>query len=130
MIYKKVPCGIDVIIRSLAPVKSKGAALLALTGDREFNADIRKKAARLGLFLNEFGLWKWIPDTPLREDADEATNAKGYWSFMEGESEAAVLRELDMGYVEPPKRNFAFLANSNANPSAAKKKGRPRKDLT
>jgi DNA polymerase beta len=110
-------------------MKSKGAALLALTGDREFNIDIRNKAARLGLFLNEFGLWKWTSDTSLREDADDETNSKGYWSFIEGESEAAVLRELGMSYVEPTKRNFAFLANSNTDASTPRKKGRPRKNV-
>ncbi|OAX40426.1 Nucleotidyltransferase [Rhizopogon vinicolor AM-OR11-026] len=114
---------------NLAPMKSKGAALLALTGDKEFNIDIRNKAARLGLFLNEFGLWRWTSDTLLRGDADEASNSKGYWSFIEGESEAAVLRELGMSYVEPIKRNFAYLADSNPEVSIAKKRGRPRKNV-
>jgi DNA polymerase beta len=119
----------DVIACSLAPTKSNGAALLALTGDKEFNIDIRNKATRLGLFLNEFGLWKWTSDTLLRGDADETSNSKGYWSFIEGESEAAVLRELGLSYVEPIKRNFAYLSNSNADAPTTKKKGRPRKNV-
>lgn len=115
------------MVCSLAPMKSKGAALLALTGDKEFSTDICNKAARLGLLLNEFGLWRWTPD--IREYADEASNSKGYWFFVEGESEAAVLRELGMSYVEPIKRNFTYLANSNPDASTAKKMGRPRKTV-
>jgi DNA polymerase beta len=110
-------------------MKSKGAALLALTGDKKFSIDIRNKAARLGLLLNEFGLWRWTSDTSIREGAGEASNSKGYWSFLEGESEAAVLRELGMSYVEPIKRNFTYLANSNPDASTAKKRSRLRKTV-
>lgn len=109
---------------SLAPVKSKGAALLALTGDKEFNIDIRIKAARLGLLLDEFGLWRWTSDPSLPADAEE-----GYWTFVEGESEDAVLRELGMNYVEPIKRNFAYLSNSDLDTPTVKKGGRPRKNI-
>lgn len=107
---------------NLAPMKSKGAALLALTGDKEFNIDIRTKAARLGLLLNEFGLWRWISDPSLPTDAEQ-----GYWTFVEGDSEEAVLRELGMNYVEPTKRNFAYLANSDSDASTVKKRVRQRK---
>lgn len=107
---------------NLAPIKSKGAALLALTGDKEFNIDILAKAARLGLLLNEFGLWRWISDPSLPTDAEQ-----GYWTFVEGDSEDAVLRELGMNYVEPTKRNFAYLANSDSDASTVKKRVRHRK---
>ncbi|KAG2102255.1 uncharacterized protein F5147DRAFT_707844 [Suillus discolor] len=109
---------------NLAPIKSKGAALLALTGDKEFNIDIRTKAARLGLLLDEFGLWRWTSDPSLPADAEE-----GYWTFVEGESEDAVLRELGMNYVEPIKRNFAYLSNSDSDTSTVKKGGRSRKKV-
>ncbi|KAG2338457.1 Nucleotidyltransferase [Suillus weaverae] len=109
---------------NLAPMKSKGVALLALTGDKEFNIDICTKAARLGLLLNEFGLWRWTSGPSLPADAEE-----GYWMFVEGESEDAVLRELGMNYVEPIKRNFAYLANSDSDASTVKKGGRPRKKI-
>jgi DNA polymerase beta len=105
-------------------MKSKGAALLALTGDKEFNIDIRAKAARLGLLLNEFGLWRWTSDPSLPVDAEE-----GHWAFVEGESEDAVLRELSMNYVEPIKRNFAYLANSDSDTSTVKKRVRQRKKV-
>ncbi|KAG2051587.1 Nucleotidyltransferase [Suillus hirtellus] len=103
---------------NLAPVKSKGAALLALTGDKVFNIDIRTKAAQLGLLLDEFGLWRWTSDPSLPADAEE-----GYWTFVEGESEDAVLRELGMNYVEPIKRNFAYLSNSDLDTPTVKKRG-------
>lgn len=109
---------------NLAPVKSKGAALLALTGDKEFNIDIRTRAARLGLLLDEFGLWRWTSDPSLPADAEE-----GYWTFVEGESEDAVLRELGMNYVEPIKRNFVYLSNSDSDTSTVTKGGRPRKKV-
>lgn len=109
---------------NLAPMKSKGAALLALTGDKEFTIDIRTKAARLGLLLNEFGLWKWTSDPSLPADAEQ-----GYWTFVEGDSEDAVLRELGMNYVEPIKRNFAYLANSESDASTVKKSVRQRKKV-
>lgn len=109
---------------NLAPMKSKGAALLALTGDKEFNIDIRSKAARLGLFLNEFGLWRWTSDPSLPADTEE-----GYWTFVEGESEDAVLRELGMNYVEPIKRNFTYLTNSDLDASTVKKGIRQRKKV-
>ncbi|KAG1746034.1 uncharacterized protein EDB91DRAFT_1246158 [Suillus paluster] len=89
----------------LAPIKSKGAALLALTGDKEFNTDIH------GLLI------------PHSEQMQE----EGYWTFVEGESEDAVLRELGMSYVEPTKRNFAYLANSDSDASI--KGGRQRKKV-
>lgn len=44
-------------------MKSRGAALLALTGDTDFNRDIRMKAIKLGMHLNEFGLWRWNPSS-------------------------------------------------------------------
>ncbi|KAI0301229.1 hypothetical protein B0F90DRAFT_1628793, partial [Multifurca ochricompacta] len=44
---------------SLAPLKSRGAAQIILTGDEEFVRIARLAAARLGMHLDEYGLWRW-----------------------------------------------------------------------
>lgn len=49
-----------------------------------------------------------------REDA-------GRWEMVAGESEEQVLTELGIDYIEPEKRNFAFIVNSSL-----KVKGRPK----
>jgi len=42
-------------------MRSRGSGLLALTGDANFFRHLRNKAHKLGLYLNEYGLWKWNP---------------------------------------------------------------------
>jgi len=85
-----------------APKGSKGAALLALTGDRDFFSDIQSRAAKLGMYLNEYGLWKW-------DSTDSSSMDRGEWTFIEGRDEEAILKEIGIEYVEPEKRNFSFL---------------------
>jgi DNA polymerase beta len=92
------------------PLKSRGAALLALTGDAEFVRHIRGKAISLGMHLNEFGLWRWqangtAKDTPSKD---------GFWELVRAESEEQILRELGMEYVEVEKRNFGFVVGRKA----------------
>jgi DNA polymerase beta len=79
---------------SLVPPKSKGAALIALTGDGIFVRHIQDKARRLGLYLNEFGLWKW-------ED--------GVCKLVCSGSEEEIFQHLGMDFVDPTRRNFALL---------------------
>jgi DNA polymerase beta len=99
--------------RSLVPWKARGAALLALTGDIEFNKDIRMKASKLGMHLNEFGLWRWQPNGPgeSEPEADEDGNAeqKGFWELVKADTEEDILAELGMDWIEPTKRNFGFV---------------------
>jgi DNA polymerase beta len=87
------------------PTKSSGAALLALTGDVEFNKDIRMRAIERGLHLNEFGLWRWQGENGGEGEETE----RGYWEMVKVETEEEILRELDMTWIEPEKRNFAFV---------------------
>lgn len=58
--------------------------------------DVRTAARRRGMHLDEYGLWCWAAD------------AKA-WQAVELETEAELMRELGMEYVEPVKRNFQFL---------------------
>jgi DNA polymerase beta len=94
----------------LVPWKSRGAALLALTGDIEFNRDIRTKAINLGMHLNEFGLWRWqsngSEEAHVNEGAERASET-GYWELVKADTEEQILRELGMDFIEPTKRNFS-----------------------
>ncbi|KAL1676916.1 hypothetical protein EV122DRAFT_215369 [Schizophyllum commune] len=122
---------------SFAPMKSKGAALIALTGDKEFNLHLRTKAERMGLHLNEYGLWKWL-QTESSSDISEADSAastsfsppfsespfdvdSGFWRLLRADTEEAIMRELGMEYVEPLKRNFSYVEKP---PGWAKGRGR------
>ncbi|KAI0000285.1 hypothetical protein BJV77DRAFT_973130 [Russula vinacea] len=115
---------------SLAPPKSRGAAQIVLTGDEEFVRIARLAAARQGMFLNEYGLWRWHSseevssefqsnDDADSDDADHAADAdpdaeaeaeadkkrrrpNGYW-------ELRILEELDLGSIAPQRRNFRFV---------------------
>jgi DNA polymerase beta len=99
-------------------MKSRGAGFLALTGDLEFNKDIRTRAVKLGMYLNEFGLWRWQTEN----DASVEGNGeqRGFWELVRAESEEEILREVGLECVEPEKRNFAFVMGKT-------KRGRPRK---
>jgi DNA polymerase beta len=99
-------------LRSLVPWKSRGAALLALTGDIEFNRHIRVRAGNLGMHLNEFGLWRWQSNTSEEPDVgtEEDIEGKGFWELMKADTEEDILTELGMEWIEPTKRNFVFVA--------------------
>jgi DNA polymerase beta len=90
--------------RSMAPWPARGTGQLALTGDAAFARDLRARAARMGLVLSEWGLWR----------ADGAR--------VGGESEADVLDELGLGWVEPTRRRFALLGLDEPK----RPRGRPR----
>ena len=113
---------------SLAPPKSRGAAQIILTGDEEFVRIARIAAARHGMYLNEYGLWRWHSSDEAsletqRDDNDDEDAANtdpdteerrqrrpnGYWELVEGENEDRILDELELGSIAPQRRNFRFL---------------------
>ena len=115
---------------SLAPPKSRGAAQIILTGDEEFVHIARIAAVRRGMYLNEYGLWRWHSSEEAsleiqRDDDDDAANAdpdaeerkrlrpNGYWELVEGENEDRILDELELGSIAPQRRNFGFLTRKN-----------------
>lgn len=111
----------------MIPMKSRGAALLALTGDLEFNRDMRTQASKLGMHLNEYGLWRWVSHnpspSPSSEDTDEPEEEdKGHWELMQADSEDTILHELGKSWIEPSKRNFSYLLDRMVK----RPKGRPR----
>jgi DNA polymerase beta len=94
----------------------------------------RLAAARHGMYLDEYGLWRWHSSDEAalesQSDADDHTNAgpeiqpnattagtesevvvAGYWELVEGESEERILDELELGMISPHRRNFRFLSN-------------------
>jgi DNA polymerase beta thumb len=109
------------------PQPSEAAAFLAFTGDTQFNLDCRKRAKRRGMRLNEFGLWRpKFQDTPPKptdiNDKVDSDNTEGQqsgpnfsqddraqWELVDTPDEAALLQELDMGYIIPERRNLANL---------------------
>jgi DNA polymerase beta len=115
---------------SLAPPKSRGAAQINLTGDEEFVRIARIAAARHGMYLDEYGLWRWhsseeasLETQPEDNDDDGAMNVdpdaqrrrspNGYWELVEGENEDRILDELELGSIAPQRRNFRFLTSQN-----------------
>ncbi|KAJ7486199.1 hypothetical protein B0H11DRAFT_1721942 [Mycena galericulata] len=104
---------------NLVAQKSRGAALISLTGDIEFIRDLRIRASKLGMHLNEYGLWRWN-ESSTKEDDDG-----GFWELVRADTEEEVLRELGMEYVEPVKRNFSLVLGKKAvSPKATGKKRR------
>ncbi|KAJ7451680.1 hypothetical protein FB451DRAFT_1283983 [Mycena latifolia] len=91
---------------NLVAQKSRGAALLALTGDTEFSRSLRIRASRLGMHLNEIGLWRW------NADEEEET---GFWELVRAETEEELMQTLGMEYVEPVKRNFALVLGKKSS---------------
>lgn len=92
---------------TLAPLKSRGAAQLALTGDYEFLRIARMAAVRHGMHLDEYGLWRWHDSLEGGSDCDVGA---GYWELVEGESEERILEEIGLGEVPPGRRNFRYVA--------------------
>ncbi|PSR78185.1 hypothetical protein PHLCEN_2v7517 [Hermanssonia centrifuga] len=91
---------------SLVPMKSRGAALLALTGDQDFTHIMQEKAAKRGLLLNEFGLWRLLPEGEKLKRKDVQY---GRWELVASETEEEIFDELQTPWVDPEKRNFSFL---------------------
>ena len=100
-----------------------------LTGDEEFVRIARIAASRHGMYLNEYGLWRWhSPEEASLEsqsdgdgdgngdgndDAEEIGRRRpnGYWELVEGENEDRILDELELGSIAPQRRNFQFLTS-------------------
>ena len=58
------------------------------------------------MLLNEYGLWRWRSETVGAETDD----VKGFWELVASETEEDILDHLGMVWVEPEKRNYAFLS--------------------
>ena len=70
--------------------------MLALTGDLDFIKSLSSRASELDMYLNEYGLWRWQDYGEDNETGERASiaDAKGYWTFITGESEKGIMTEL------------------------------------
>lgn len=100
--------------------------MLSLTGDLDFNIDIRKRAQQMGMHLNEYGLWRFHPrngdanGTVQSEETPELPTGEGHWELVASETEEEILSELGMPWVEPEKRNFSFVLDGTKKRSRGK----------
>ena len=80
----------------VVPPESYGAALLYFTGSKEHNVRLRGRALRMGLTLNEYGLF------PL-DDAPTPPQARGVRAVA-GKTEESVYQHLGLSVVPPELR--------------------------
>lgn len=99
---------------TLVPPKTSTAAILYLTGDEAFVSHLKTRAQRMGMLLNEFGLWKW-ESSPANEATLNSLGAvedRGWWTLVKTETERDIFMGLGMEYVKPERRNWAALDHS------------------
>ena len=104
----------------------RGSALLALTGDEDYYLDCVRKAVQAGLYLNEWGLWEWEPNSrphPRFQTTDEPhekpslgamwgseTEAdEGRWVRIKAIDEEKILDAIGKEYVPPDQRNMRLM---------------------
>jgi len=89
--------GLQVDLR-VVPKRSFGAALVYFTGSKDHNVNIRTRAVREGLRVNEWGVFR-VP-----EGADPDTLGKDEGERVAGKTEEEVYRALGMTWVPPELR--------------------------
>ena len=92
----KIRPGLNIDLR-VVPAESYGAALNYFTGSKEHNVVIRARANRLGLTLNEYGLFK-ITEGSTKKGAEQEG------ARIASRSEEEIYKALRMAYVEPELR--------------------------
>ena len=80
----------------VCPRSRLGAMLLYLTGDRDHNISMRAKAARMGMTLNEYGLW----GHSIRQHEP---------ILLAGATERQIYKRLNLAYLSPSERTFRIL---------------------
>jgi DNA polymerase beta len=104
---------------TIVPQKSRGAALLSLTGDSAFDKNMSDAAKRLNLHLNNHGLWSWHSNGNPPEDASQGSGSSGHWRLLKSATEHDIFEELGMDFVEPEKRNFLFVSGKRRQKTTA-----------
>lgn len=87
----------------LVPWKERGAAFIYFTGNDYFNRLVRTKASKMGLVLNESGLYK-------RVSYIQGKKIKDRDLLVEGENERKIFKLLGIAWKEPHERNFGSVA--------------------
>jgi DNA polymerase (family 10) len=94
--------GLQVDLR-VVPPDSFGAALVYFTGSKEHNINIRTRAVRSGLRVNEWGVFRVADD---QEDADEGPAVPGerFGERVAGRTEESVYESLALRWIPPELR--------------------------
>ena len=92
----KIKPGINIDLR-VVPAESYGAALNYFTGSKDHNVVIRARANKLGLTLNEYGLFKIKADSTKKGAQQEGTR-------VASRTEEDIYKALKLAYVEPELR--------------------------
>jgi DNA polymerase (family 10) len=94
--------GLQVDLR-VVPPESFGAALVYFTGSKEHNINIRTRAVRSGLRVNEWGVFRVADD---QEDADEGPAVPGerFGERVAGRTEESVYESLALRWIPPELR--------------------------
>ena len=90
----KIKPGLNIDLR-VVPKESYGAALNYFTGSKDHNVVIRARANKLGLTLNEYGLFK------VNKKGEKSAEGR---TRVAGRTEEEVYRALRMAYPEPELR--------------------------
>jgi len=80
----------------VVPAESWGAALMYFTGSKEFNIRLRERSLKMGLTLNEYGLFP--------EDDDKTPPQQRGIKPAAGETEEAIFHALKLAYIPPELR--------------------------
>jgi DNA polymerase beta len=99
----------SLMLTRFAACRARGAALLAHTGDADYNRLVRLQASKAGLILNEYGLWEVSNPSSERD-----TVGRDGTYLCPSETEEIILKQIGLDFVEPGKRNFANLRSSKS----------------
>jgi DNA polymerase beta len=101
------------MLNSFAACRARGAALLAHTGDADYNRLVRLQASKAGMLLNEYGLWEVSKPSSERD----TVGREGTY-LCPSETEEIILKQIGLDFVEPGKRNFANLRSKSRQKKA------------
>jgi DNA polymerase (family 10) len=114
----KIKPGINIDLR-IVPAESYGAALNYFTGSKDHNVAIRARANKLGLTLNEYGLFKIKAGSTKKGVDQEGTR-------VASRSEEEIYRALKMAYPEPELRENTGEVEAAVREFEYKKPGLPK----
>lgn len=93
----------------MIPQKSLGAALIHLTGDSEVLRWLKGCSLKKGLYLNDYGLWRWVGHEAKSENADIENGIpsdEGHWEMLQAYTEEEVFKQIGLDFIPPQHRNF------------------------
>lgn len=117
----KIKPGLNIDLR-VVPKESYGAALNYFTGSKEHNVVIRARANKMGLTLNEYGLFK------IGKGGEGGTGGKGVdkGKRVAGKTEEEIYKALRMAYPEPELRENTGEVEAAVREFEGKKPGLPK----